>query len=299
MSARAGATTVELIVALTVAGILSASIGTLLRRQQRFYARAANAVEHRVSLRDATSILPAELRALSPAGGDVLAFSDSSLDIRATIGAAVVCDVGVDGYSLDLVPGGLAGSTVLAAFSTTPQPGDIALTFDAGLPDEPRDDRWIARDVASVSTRDDACIASPLVSDALASIPRLRIGLGDRVPETVRSGTFAHVVRRVRYRLYRASAGDWYLGYAEWGGAGFSVVQPVSGPFASYSRSAMTTGLLLRYYDADGAVLSSTDDVSRITRVEVVARSAAAGGLSEDGAPSRDAQDVTVRMRNR
>jgi len=92
-----GFTTVELMVALVLGGIVMAAIGTVLRRQQRFYANAAALVEQRVSLRDVTGILPGELRALSPAGGDVLAFSDSAVELRATIGTAIACDT---------VPGG-------------------------------------------------------------------------------------------------------------------------------------------------------------------------------------------------
>ena len=48
MSRRPGMSTVELVVSLTIAGILSASIGALLRRQQSFYTRAALDVEQRV-----------------------------------------------------------------------------------------------------------------------------------------------------------------------------------------------------------------------------------------------------------
>ena len=87
-----GFTTVELMVALVLAGIVTAAISAVLRRQQRFYTNAASLVEQRVALRDITGILPGELRALSPAGGDVLAFSDSALDLRATIGTAIACD---------------------------------------------------------------------------------------------------------------------------------------------------------------------------------------------------------------
>ena len=296
---RRGVTTVELIVVLTVAGVLSAAIGTLLRRQQRFYSRAALAVAHRVSLRDATSILPAELRALSPAGGDVLAVSDSSLEIRATIGAGIVCGVAADALTLDVAPTGPASGTTLAAFGMTPQPGDLALVYDAGAPDDSVDDGWVSRDIVSAASTSEACVASPLVPTELAAAAGLRIRVATPLPPSVGQSTIAHVVRRVRYRLYRAGSGDWYLGYSEWDGAGYNVVQPVSGPFASYSRRSANTGLLLRYFDADGIEVPAGDDVTRITRVEVVARSVESGGLSDGSGALRDAQNVTVRVRNR
>ena len=298
--ARRGFTTVELIVVVVIAGVLSAAIATLLRRQQRFYTRAARMVEHRVSLRDATSILPAELRALSPGGGDVLAASDSSLEIRATIGAGVACNVAPDGSSVTVAPVAALRGTALAAFGTSPQPGDIALVFDAGVPDDSLDDRWTVREVASTDAVESSCLA-PLDAIELAGLPALRLGfgVGSSLAASVRPGAFVHVVRRVRYRLYRAATGDWYLGYAEWDGAGYAVVQPVSGPFAAYSRSAATTGLLLRYLDANGVEVTPGADVRQITRVEVVARSVLSGGLSTDAAELRDAQDITVRVRNR
>ena len=127
---------------------------------------------------------------------------------------------------------------------------------------------------------------------------RLRFG-GAALPATIQSGAFVHVLRRVRYRLYRSSTADWYLGYSEWNGAAYSVVQPVSGPFAAYSTRVSSTGLSLRYFDADGVEVFPGADVSRVTRVEVAARAARAGGFSPEADSLRDAQDVTVRVRNR
>jgi hypothetical protein len=297
---RAGTTAVELIVVIVVAGVLSAAMGTLLRRQQRFYARAASIVEHRASLRDATAILPAELRALSPDGGDVLAFSDSSLEIRATIGAGIVCAISADRSAIDIAPARPSQPGTLSAFSMTPQRGDIALLYDPGVPDEPADDRWTAHAVDGVAAVADACETSPLVPTELASLPKLRLRfVTGTVLSPTTTGTFVQALRRVRYRLYRSSAPDWYLGYSEWDGAAYSVSQPVSGPFAAYSRRSASTGLSLRYFDAGGIELFSVSDVSRITRVEVVARAVTAGGLSTDTEPLRDAQDVAVRLRNR
>lgn len=298
---RAGTTAVELIVVIVVAGVLSTAIGTLLRRQQRFYTRAASIVEHRASLRDATAILPAELRALSPDGGDVLAFSDSSLEIRATIGAGIVCDISADRSAIDIAPARPSQPGTLSAFSMTPQRGDIALLYDPVVPDEPGDDRWTAHAVEGVAAVADACETSPLVPTELASLPKLRLqfATGTVLSPTTTTGTFVQALRRVRYRLYRSSTADWYLGYSEWDGAAYIVSQPVSGPFAAYSRRSASTGLSLRYFDAGGIELFSVSDVSRITRVEVVARAVTAGGLSTDAEPLRDAQDVAVRLRNR
>ena len=297
---RHGFTTVELTVVLLIGGVIAAAIGTVLRRQQRFFSTAASVVEHRVSLRDATGILPAELRALSPSGGDVLAFSDSALDIRTTVGAAIACDTVIGGEAIDLAPPRSMRVAPLAAFSTTPQPSDIALVYDGGALEDASDDGWVTRDITGIASLSTVCSTSPLLDSADVALPRLRLRFsGAPLPSSVRAGAFVHVVRRVRYRLYRAATGDWYLGYAEWDGSAFGVVQPVSGPFASYSTRSASTGLLLRYFDAEGAEVPSTSDAPRIARVEVVARSVNGLGLAGTTRVSADSQAVAVRMRNR
>ena len=294
---RRGFTTVELMIVLIVAGVVAGAVASVLRRQQRFFASASALVEQRVSLRDATGMLPGEIRALSPVGGDVLAFSDSSLDIRATIGAAVACDTVAGGSALSLVPVGSGRAAPLAAYATTPQTGDIALIYDARLPDRANADRWIALDVASVAPTTNVCAASPLTD---ASTPRLQIRFTSaaRVPASVGPGAFVRILRRVRYRFYRASTGEWYLGYAEWDGSGFGVVQPVSGPFASYSPRG-ASGLRLYYFDEQGNELLAAGDAARIAYVDVVARGAVRETLSGSSPVQSDSQAVGVRIRNR
>jgi hypothetical protein len=296
--ARPGFSTVELIVALVMAAVIATSLGAVLRRQQRFFTNASIVVERRVSLRDATAILQSELRGVSPAGGDVLAFSDSALEIRATIGGAIACDTLPAGVGVDLSPVRPAPAVPLTSFATSPQPGDIALVFDQGATPREGDDRWIASTIGSTASVPNPCLTSPLSGAADASLNHLRLWFsGTTLPPTIGPGAFVRVLRRVRYRLYRASTGEWYLGYSEWDGTVFGVVQPVSGPFASYSRRAGASGLALRYFDDAGTTVTLAADAVRIARVEVVARSLAGSGLSD--APVTDSQAVTVRPRNR
>jgi type II secretory pathway pseudopilin PulG len=296
---RAGFSTVELLVAFTMAAVIATSLATVLRRQQRFFTNAAIVVERRVSLRDATAILQSELRGISPAGGDILAFSDSALEIRTTIGGAVACDTLPAGAGVDLAPVRPPPAVPLASFSTSPQPRDIAIVFDQGASPRDDDDRWVAAEIADAAPVATSCLTSPLPgarADASASGLRLRF-TSAALPPTVNPGAFVRVLRHVRYRLYRAGTGEWYLGYAEWDGSGFSTVQPVSGPFASYSRRAGASGLALRYFDDAGAQLALPEDAARIARVEVVARSSEGTGLSD--VSTADSQAVTVRPRNR
>jgi hypothetical protein len=294
---RVGFTTVELLVALVLGGIVAAGIGSVLRRQQRFYTSAASLVEQRISLRDATGILPGELRALSPAGGDVLAFTDSALEIRATIGTAIACDTVPGAGAIALAPVN-GPSAPLTSFTTAPQAGDIALVYDAGARDLASDDVWISLDVGDVAVSSSVCAGSRFAPTPSVALPIIvRFGSGGRVRASVLPGAFVRVLRRVRYRFYRAGTGDWYLGYSEWAGSGFSVVQPVAGPFASYSRRG-ASGLALRYVDENGAELIDPGDAVRIARVTIVARGVGRGTLAETGAVT-DSQTVGVRVRNR
>src|SRR4051794_2572814 len=121
MSRRRGVSTIELLIVMVIGGVVASAIGGVLRRQQRFFMNAASIVEQRVSLRDATGILPGELRALSPKAGDALAFSDSALEFRATIGTAVACDTVAGGGAIELAPAQTASSRPLSAYTTSPQ----------------------------------------------------------------------------------------------------------------------------------------------------------------------------------
>jgi hypothetical protein len=295
---RRGVSTIELLIVMVVGGVVAAAIGNLLRRQQRFFTNAAAVVEQRVSLRDATGILPGEIRGLSPAGGDVLTFSDSALEMRATIGAAIACDTVAGGGAIDLAPA-RAGARTLAAFATAPQPGDVALVFDSGVPSDTGG--WTALDITSATPRLDVCARSPLIdatSDARAARLQLRFTTGSRVPPSVRPGAFVRVLRRVRYRFYRASTSQWFLGYSEWEGVAFGAVQPVSGPYAAYSRRS-GSGLLLRYFDDAGGEVVSPTDAARIARVEIVVRGAPGAGLSDVSRGYTDSETVSVGVRNR
>jgi hypothetical protein len=295
---RAGVSTIELLIVMVIGGVVASAVGGVLRRQQRFFTNAASLVEQRVSLRDATGILPGELRALSPRAGDILAFSDSALEMRVTIGTAIACDTVPGGGALELVPAQASSARPLSAYTTSPQPGDVALVFDATAATDSLAAGWSTLEVASVGPRTDVCATSRLI-DAASGAARLelRFASGARLPSTVRPGAFVRVLRRVRYRFYRTSTSQWFLGYAEWDGAGFGGVQPVSGPYAPYSRGG-GSGLSLRYFDRTGAPVTALADAGRIARIQISVQGTPAGSLSGSLRTVTDSQAITVRVRN-
>jgi len=298
---RHGFTLVELLIVLVVGGTVAAAATRRLQRQQRFYTSAGSLVMQRASLRDATGIIPGDIRALSAVDGDIIAFSDSSIEMRATIGSAIACDTVAGGAALHLAPDQVSDATpsVFASFATMPDGGDIALVYDSGT-DDASDDQWVSATIDRVSSGTDLCAASPfapIVRPGSASV-RLDLVAGDRLPPTVRPGAFVRVVRRVRYRFYRASTAEWFLGYSTWNGTTLGAVQPVSGPYAPY-RPDSRSGFALRFFDGAGGRVTSEMDPRSIVRIEISARGDARAGLSGGGAAPPDSQTVTIRLRNR
>src|SRR4029078_12959231 len=101
-----------------------------------------------------------ELHALSPGAGDVLAFYDAALELRATIGTAIACDTVPGGGGLALAAAS-ARRASLSSFTTAPQAGDIALVYDGGAPDRADDDSWISLNVGAVAPSPAVCVGSP------------------------------------------------------------------------------------------------------------------------------------------
>ena len=301
---RRGVSVLELLVALVVGGLVIGVATRTLARQQRFFRAASTAVAQRVQLRDATSLIPGELRAVSPLLGDVIALSDSAIELRAAIGAGVVCDVIPSEAAVDLAPHGTAAAT-LGAATSEPQQHDILALFPPSDPKSPMSAAWKLLTLDGAERVSGGCTSSPLVTDSAGAWPpitRLSVsGDADQLA-SVQPGAFARVLRRVKYRLYRASTGEWYLGYSEWAGAGYGVTQPVSGPFAPYRAGGRENGLTLHFVDSQGARLSAlapTDDISReLARITIVARTA---GESVTGRLDRvvDSLFVSVAPRNR
>src|SRR5262245_32471442 len=89
---RAGVTLVELLVTMTMGGIVLSLVTVVCLRQQRIFTDLANATAVAGQLRDAATILPIDLRAVASGSGDIRDARDTSLEIRGTIASAVVCD---------------------------------------------------------------------------------------------------------------------------------------------------------------------------------------------------------------
>ena len=291
---RRGITLIELLMTITILAIVGAALSSILTRQQRFYRDAAETVTVRRELRGGASLLPTDLRAISTAGGDLLAAGPTEFTMRATIGSAVVCAKGAT--SLDLVPTGLTTHT-LAAWYLPPQGGDTVFVFDDGTETGAGDDVWRQTAITGVATSATYCAASPYIAAVDDALPRTRISLDSAVSATVQVGAVVRITRPVRYTLVQpTAASDWYLGYAEHTGTAWSAVEPIAGPLTS------TNGLQFVYQDTLGAALTPSTPTLR-TRVARVGVNIRATGRTDalrarGGQPLLDSLTFHVGVRN-
>jgi hypothetical protein len=272
-----------MVIAMTVAGVVLAIVASISIREQRLFSDIAERNALRAQLRDAGAVLPMDLRALWPAGADIREARDTSLELRATLGIGVVCDT--SGGRLTLAPS-LGGAATLAAFQAPPDSGDTAWVLSPTS-----DDVWRARRVIGQSSVPGAtcAVGGPTLADSARAKGRTALKI-DSMP-SVPVGAAIRVTRVVRYSIYRASDGSWYLGQKQYnaGLARFDAIQPIAGPFLS----AAQRGLMFVYLDSTGIALpmpvTSTSSIAMI-RLEL---------RGETSRKLRDSTIVTVAIRNR
>jgi prepilin-type N-terminal cleavage/methylation domain-containing protein len=246
---RRGVTLVELTVALSIALVVGAAAGGVLARQHRFYAEAGEVAAGRQQVAGALAIVAADLRAASPAAGDLTAIAPDAVQLRATIGAAVACATAGDALDSP-TPSGAARAAGLVAWRSAPRAGDTLAVYHP--PDGTLPGRWTSHAVASFSATGGACPAGdPLGGGGTGA--RIVVDAATPLSPDVGAGTAVRVLRHVRYSLYVGGDGGRQLGYADYrAGAGWATVQPVAGPFAAPAGPPA-----FRFLDDAGAELAA------------------------------------------
>jgi hypothetical protein len=241
-------TLVELVVAMTVGGIVLALVAAISVRQQRLHADLNDRSALAEQLRQASTILPIELRGLAVDAGDLGEGRDTSIEFRSTIASAVVCDTVAGGV---ILAPATTGSTPYASFLSPISVGDTAWLLASG----DTVDHWAPFAIASTrSVAGAACnAAGPQLDAAARLLSRTSLQLGPLPPESI-VGSVLRVTRPTRYSLYRGGDGRWYLGARDWNATTnrFNTIQPVSGPFASPAAR----GLEFQYFDSGGTLLA-------------------------------------------
>ena len=251
MVSRRGVTLLELMVALAVAGVALSLIAAISARQQRIVAGLTDRAVLWTQLGDAASILPIDLRSASPAGGDIRDARDTSVQLRASIATAVVCDV--RSGTLVLAPASPGADTYGSVLSPIKQ-GDTAWLFTPG----DSADGWqgYGIDAATMEAPGPCAISGPLLTGSARLLPRIGIRLDGASRSTI--GMPVRVTRELRYSLYRGSDRAWYLGQRDWNASTlrFNTIQPVAGPFLPPRSGGRQGGLEFRYVDTIGNVVS-------------------------------------------
>ena len=299
LHARRGTSIIEVIIAMVVAGVVLAIITTISVRQQRLFTDLADGIALSGQLREAATILPIDLHGVSVASRDIGEARDTSIELRATIASAVVCDTTSNGFILAPVA---AGATTYGSYLTAIDAGDTVWVFT------PTDsvDEWRPFSISGVGTPPPSQCAprGPRLSDGARTLSRVSIGLSTPPPSLGAAiGTPMRVTRPVRYSLYRAGDGLWYVGEKDWSTstARFNTIQPVSGPFLS----AASGGLTFTYLDSVGVPLAApVVDPTTIAAIRVRLRgqtrnvSRVLGSVASTG-KRVDTSSVAVLLHNR
>jgi prepilin-type N-terminal cleavage/methylation domain-containing protein len=302
--ARRGLTLTELVVTVTIIGVIGAAVAKLMTMQARFWTRTREAGAMQRNLRTGLTLLPQDLRGASRRLGDLKLLTDSSLALNATIGASIVC-AKVNRQTVDLPPQNLVANSLTSWF-VEPAAGDTAWFYDQGR--GPASAQWIAREIETIGTSTASCAPYTTAADPVAAKPRWRVRvkagllLGDTLTDSVTTGSPVRFVRPVRYSLHRPAGADrWYLSFREYVGGVWGDPTPVAGPFQAYAAPGVgTTGLAFRYFDSTGVQLAVPANPLRVDRMDLVMRTSAR--VRGGGAASyniRDSVAVRVALRNR
>ena len=237
--AMGGFTLVELIV-VTVLGslVVMASLQILITNQRTYSAQSAQIVGQQTT-RAALDVLFAELREVSPGGGDLVGMARDSIRVRAMRKFGVVCATDLSGQPK------LTVLKVGDYFTTT----DSVFVFADNEEALDSDDEWIESINANqVDTTGITCGTEPAQEITFSGYRALFVADSVRLGAPVRSYVY------YTYMLYQYGS-DFYLGRRE---ANNTSVLPLVGPLRPRD------GLEFSYRDEDGNVTTVATDVRQI-----------------------------------
>jgi prepilin-type N-terminal cleavage/methylation domain-containing protein len=297
-----GFTLIELTVVLAIVGIIGSVIGVTLVRQQRFYRTASELLYARAGVRDAIEVLATDIRGMAVAD-TVRLLADSAIEMFASIGSSVACHR-QDTIEIGLPAAFLRGNT-LTSLLTQPDTGDLALFYRDLVENGSHWERHRISGFSSTAPGMSCPVGSAFETPGGAVTGKgFVVTLTNPLSEHVVPGAPVRFIRRGRYSLYRASDGEWYLGYRRCNAVGASVcgaIQPLSGPYRAHSTDPQLTGLRFEYFDAGGSRLEATASPLLLARVSVTARAESGQRLVIEDHARRpaDSGTVSIAVRNR
>jgi len=260
---RRGVSLAELVVALTLAALVSGSVVRVLLLQGRAYRELVQRAGLADNLRAGADILAADLWSLDAVDGDILALGPDSIRIRGQRRFGVLCAAAPTG----------GGATLTFRDTLTFgirdfRPGDSLLAY---VPDRPV---WVVW----------AVVSAPWAARCPDSAAAERLDASFPGPPPS-SGAPLRGFEIVTYRSYRGSDGSYYLGLRDAGG-----LQPLAGPLSA-------DGLRLAFFDTAG-VETAVPALVQAIRVSLHALSAAPVARRGGTAALSDSVTVWVTLRN-
>jgi type II secretory pathway pseudopilin PulG len=287
-----GTTLVELLAVLVLLAIVGGAIMRVAVGQQRFLDALERVIETRRTAREGVDIPRQELRPVAAGSGGIYAMAGDMVEFRSLIGASALCTIDSSRTTVSIPDRG--AWSALTSWVASPRERDTVLVFDAASDSVPP--LWRVHTLASAPATGGLCpLASGFARTAANESAALTLHLSPPLEPTVSAGAALRFVRRVRYRLYRAGDGQWYMGFVDClpARAGpCSTIQPVSGPYAA-------GGLRFVYRDSTGA---ATTDRARVTRIDVVSSAASDVALRAAGFVRgiySDSVVASIYLRNR
>jgi prepilin-type N-terminal cleavage/methylation domain-containing protein len=290
---RAGFTLLELLVALTISGILVGSIFQLLQGNSRFVRLQSAREEVQQNGRAALSVIASDLRSV-PSGG-IVSMSPSSVRFYAPRGWGILCNT-IDASS----------GTAWAIFPANTFPSDDVWSRRGwGIAVEqtghPAVNTASWRFVSQVAKQTGGTACDSIQSAPTASHVHygfLRPGGASFVTAgSVLPGTPVMLFEEVQYDVATSSSGSvpgyWIRRMTGYGTDGQPNMQPMAGPVPS--EDALT----LEYFRADGVTPATTPAEVRSISIRVITRSRAESMQAGAVSPSQvDTTSTVVSLRN-
>lgn len=280
MLSHRGFTLVELLVALVLMGLVSVGIYRVLVSNQRMYHAQTQRIDLQQNIRAGVTLLPAELRELDAADGDIVAMSASTLTVRASRQLAFFCTTPVIGAPA----GNVAQVTMtirddpfysLRDFNTAT---DSVFVYYEGDQATTADDGWLRGDIRAINAA-----ACPDGAPGRQLVTNLVFGV-NQIPQTgrVQRGSPLRGYESVTYSVYQSADGRWYLGYQSTTGGSR---QPLIGPLLG------ANGVTFDYFDVNGNV---TAVLTQVAQIRITLRAQTAAPVRSGDGPQRFVSDSIV-----
>ncbi len=271
MSRERGTSLVDLMIGLTISGIVMAAGVSVVVGHRRFYTGMADLAEAMSTLNHMHVALSSELLPISASAGDLIYAGEDSIQTRYFTGVFSVCAVSVSPVTV---------TVRRLSHSGTLHASDSVMVYSQGPSSEITDDFW-----------EHVKIGPPAAGTCADGRPGRTVmvdGLTVAEAGNIPSGAPLRPFTSTSYSFVERGNG-WYLVRNDRDRQNFPIAGPLLPP------DGETPGLQFRYFDANGQVTNNEDDVAK---VEVVATAVRSVSRTRAAAPRTVSRTLPFTFRN-